>query len=458
MRGTYVGGTEVRQATPLGADTRVSSPPRGARLRAQARFGIALLLTLSGLALWLRSGLAVPPITYLAGPLPVLVAFIATIMYAAIGLSITLQRPEVRTGRILAWVAMIQGVRDLAWGYLALAVSSPTPMPIDPAMLAWLNYALTIPLVGALLVTLGVIFPTDRPESGAGWRVAGTAFVGGSLVLLGTVFRPGPIAFVPTLHNPLGPAGPEPLARTLQLIGYTILVVTAGLAAMLVVTRYRHADAATRAQLRVFAGSTLILAATFALLIVTSLAGLGTAAARDLIAMVFFVATALVPVAVLVAVARYRLYEIDRLVSRGFINGALVAILAGLSVAAVQLFTALFKALTGETSDAVLILTTLLLVSVFTPIKTRLETAAKRLTGDPAATSSGPAAIGAADAFPRVPADLGDPAFLAALDARISAIVDRRVATVRRARRHRPGRANARPGVDPEASERRRVA
>jgi hypothetical protein len=65
--------------------------------------------------MWLRSGLAVPPVTFLAGPLPILVAFIATALYATIGLAITLRRPEVRTGRILAWAAVIQGVRDLAW-------------------------------------------------------------------------------------------------------------------------------------------------------------------------------------------------------------------------------------------------------------------------------------------------------------------------------------------------------
>jgi hypothetical protein len=50
-------------------------------------------------------------------------------------------------------------------------------MPFDPALATWLNYALTFPLVAALLIMLIVIFPTDRPESNAGWRVTGSRSV-----------------------------------------------------------------------------------------------------------------------------------------------------------------------------------------------------------------------------------------------------------------------------------------
>jgi hypothetical protein len=380
--------------------------------------------------MWLRSGLAVPPVTFLAGPLPILVAFIATALYATIGLAITLRRPEVRTGRILAWVAVIQGVRDLAWGYAALAEASNTPMPLDPALATLLNYTLTIPLVAALLISLAVIFPTDRPETSVGWRVAGSAFAGGALVILGTLARPGRIAFVTTYTNPLGPEGLGPLAATFQLGGYVILVVTAVLAALLVVARYRRADGVTRAQLRVFVGATTFLSVMFALLIAASLPEAGTRAARDLIAVASLVGTALIPLAVAAAVAHYRLYAIDRLVSRGFVYGLLIGILAGLAAATIQLLTALVKALTGESSDAVVVLTTLLLVSVIPPIRPRLEAVAKRLTHDPPMAASAISVTGEApDGYRPTPPEFANPAFVAARDARIRLVVGPRDAT-----------------------------
>jgi hypothetical protein len=140
----------------------------------------------------------------------------------------------------------------------------------------------------------------------------------------------------------LRPEGLGPLAATIQLTGYAILVVAALVAASLVVSRYRHADEVTRAQLRVFVGATVFLAVMFALVIATSLADAGTRTTREGIAVAFLFGTAVIPLAVAAAVAHYRLYTIDRLVSRGFVYGLLVAILAGLSAATIQLTTALF--------------------------------------------------------------------------------------------------------------------
>lgn len=80
-----------------------------------------------------------------------------------------------------------------------------------------------------------------------------------------------------------------------------------------------------------------------------------------------------VPIAALVAILRYRLYDIDRLISTTFVLGALTAILAGLYAASLRMFTALFVGVTGQNSDAALVLTTLVLATSFTPVKQRLE-------------------------------------------------------------------------------------
>jgi hypothetical protein len=87
----------------------------------------------------------------------------------------------------------------------------------------------------------------------------------------------------------------------------------------------------------------------------------------------FFVASSLIPVAVGIAITRYRLYEIDRIVNRTILYGALTAILAGLFTAGVGVAQRLFVALTGETSDAALVLTTFVVATAYAPLRKSLE-------------------------------------------------------------------------------------
>ena len=70
---------------------------------------------------------------------------------------------------------------------------------------------------------------------------------------------------------------------------------------------------------------------------------------------------------------RYRLYEIDHLISRTLVYVPLTALLAGLYAATVTLLQRLFQSLTGDRSDAAIIISTLILASVFTPLRKWLE-------------------------------------------------------------------------------------
>jgi hypothetical protein len=110
--------------------------------------------------------------------------------------------------------------------------------------------------------------------------------------------------------------------------------------------------------------------------------------------------------AAVVAISRYRLYDIDVIIGRAVVFGGLTAILAGMYAASIRLFNALFVGLTGESSEAVLVITTLILATTFTPIKGRLE----RLVAS---------WMGGAEPSAAATAVLDDPAFGAALDERI---------------------------------------
>jgi hypothetical protein len=79
------------------------------------------------------------------------------------------------------------------------------------------------------------------------------------------------------------------------------------------------------------------------------------------------------PVTIGISILRYQLWGIDLLISRTLVYVPLTAILAGLYSATVTLCQKLFIAVTGDKSDAAVILTTLVLATTFTPIKNALQ-------------------------------------------------------------------------------------
>jgi hypothetical protein len=82
----------------------------------------------------------------------------------------------------------------------------------------------------------------------------------------------------------------------------------------------------------------------------------------------------LLPITLGIAILRYRLWNIDLIINRTVLYVSLTAILAGLYAASITLSQKMFVALTGEASDAAIVLTTLVIVSAATPLKERLET------------------------------------------------------------------------------------
>jgi hypothetical protein len=89
---------------------------------------------------------------------------------------------------------------------------------------------------------------------------------------------------------------------------------------------------------------------------------------------IWWLSLSAIPVTLTIAILRHRLYNIDVIINRALVYGALTAILAGLYTASISLFQRVFQAATGQKSDAAIVLTTLVLASAFTPIRTRLQT------------------------------------------------------------------------------------
>jgi hypothetical protein len=406
-----------------------SAAPRvSARRRAfyQARFWLAIVLVLLGLLFWTRGGFAIPPNTVAAGPLPLLLTMSASAAYASVGLLLALRRPEVRIGAIEAWVGVFLALLTLAWGYLAM--ESQVGFGSDVGQWVALAAAVLVtPSIAALAVGLVLLYPTDHLVS-ARWRAAAwVAICGVILAGVGRLLRPGELTFVGNYQNPVGVSALGLLPAVLQVGGYVLLGAAAVLSAASLVVRYLHSDPVERAQLRIFAALTTAGMIAFVIFVITFFFPNMDPGVRDAIVVVNIVLVALGPIALTVAIARYRLWEIDRLVERTFVYGALTAILAGLYAATIRLLEAVFIGVTGQSSDAVLIIATLALATTFTPVKNRLEHLAEAWTHERArALGIDPPPGDDADAAEVSRVAAADPQLVALIDARIRAILDER--------------------------------
>jgi hypothetical protein len=216
------------------------------------------------------------------------------------------------------------------------------------------------------ILSLLYVFPSGLPE--AAWtRLAYRVFTAWFTVaaLLGVV-RPGPLD-VSGRENPLG-LGP-PLLTTLYDNSIVVAPIAALVGVAVLVHRRRRADAVERAQLKWFwSGAVLLLA----VLVVIAFVPEGTADAVTFAIVVggFWG----LPVAIVIAVLRYRLFEIDRLISRTFayaiVLGTLAVVYAGLVF--------LVSGLLPRQGDLAVAVSTLAVVGLFRPFLARTRHAIDR--------------------------------------------------------------------------------
>ena len=188
--------------------------------------------------------------------------------------------------------------------------------------------------------------------------------------VLANAFAPTILSADSPVPNPVGVTGTPGKILTAMAGGSAALIGATGLAAVLsLVFRYRRAQAAERAQLRwlVYAGG-LIVAAFLAETLAAKVIGPG-AAANNLQNAMGSGAAALIPVAIGIAVLRYRLYDIDRIISRtvayAIVTGLLVGVYAGL----VLLATHVLRVHTPVAVAAA----TLAAAALFTPVRRRVQ-------------------------------------------------------------------------------------
>jgi hypothetical protein len=319
---------------------------------------------------------------------------VVAIVYASVGLALHRRRVQPVIGWLFLGFGVIAALANLTWSYVLLQADRGfPPAAIDAHEVAWLASIVLAPAWLIDATALLMLFPDGKPVA-AGWgRLLGLSVVLGLILAVCLATTPGPLTFYSFATNP-HPLGGSVANIAAGLTPVVMVAMLAILAAAVWTLRLRYARSGTveRLQLRWFAWA-CALVVVGAIVEVVPVGLLQWSAAEGDVAWLLFTASTLaVPIAALVAIMRYRLYDIDRLISGTFVLGALTAILAGLYAASLRLFTALFVGATGESSDAALVLTTLVLATSFTPLKGRLEGVARERFPPPSTSPPAPVA------------------------------------------------------------------
>jgi hypothetical protein len=192
--------------------------------------------------------------------------------------------------------------------------------------------------------------------------------------VLGVSLAPGTLdeRNYPGARNPVGVEGAGRLLEGTTTAGTALALVALLLAMVSMFVRFRRSIGVERQQLKwiVYAGAAA--ASGFALTLFLS----GPLA--NAVFAVAFLAFIGVPVAAGFAIMRYRLYEIDLLINRTLVYGALTALLVAVYVGSVVGLQSVFRAMTGQESTLAVVASTLLIAALFNPFRRRIQSLVDR--------------------------------------------------------------------------------
>lgn len=329
---------------------------------------VGAIVTVVGLSTYERPG------SYASTPFGDLAAMVFEVTLLSLGFVLRSRRPS----NVIGWLFLAFGIcatgSHLAWATMQVSYLPGGDRSIGVAA-SWLGSVGSILTWTYLFASVVIRFPDGQPDTPREARLLRWLPAFSIAAATGAAIRPGPLLIYPAFDNPITtmPAldGALTAASNVALLALLVPMTISGLA---IVRRYRGATSIERLQLRWFAfGATISLTATAIYLVFGVIVAPDDNVVREGTYALFVASLASLPIAVFQAIASHRLYDIDRIIGRTFAYGALTAILAGLYSASVRGFNWVFVALTGEESEAALVLTTLVLATTFTPIKTRLE-------------------------------------------------------------------------------------
>jgi hypothetical protein len=301
------------------------------------------------------------------------------VTFALVGALIVRRRPRTRVAWIMIGIgtSLGTGLAIAIYGTFGVTLAGviDAPFALEAMVIGGLFFA---PVFVLGTTTLMLVYPTDT-LLGPRWRSVVAVAAAASIVWnIAALFRHGPVNHPSALPNPLALSSDlVPAFDAMTALANLLSLIAIVLAAASLVLRYRRGDAIVRAQLRWFGVVAALLVFAVVMTALTTPAVDSGAAQETALSVLFFGLTvtviACLPIAIGIAITRYRLYDIDLIINRALVYGSLTAILAGVFTAGVGLAQRLFVLTTGASSDAAIVLATLVIATLYAPLRKRLE-------------------------------------------------------------------------------------
>jgi hypothetical protein len=296
--------------------------------------------------------------------------------FPALGLLILSRRPEHPIGWLFCAAGLLGGLDHFCSEYAIYALlAQPHSLPGGLAA-AWLSGWLWAPL-NAVLVYVALLFPNGRLPSRRwrplAWLNGSVAVVGGAIGGATGALVPGPVGGVGPIENPLGIEGLESISDLVkELIAAFSYGVLGIMAAISLFVRFHRADGVERQQIKwlAYAASLVVLGAILAYGVYGATGVRWTWQVGVVLLVSGFVAT---PIAVSVAILKYRLYDIDIIINRTLVYGALTVVLAGIFQAIDGALHYLLVTLSHLHSLPGAIIAALVVGALFHPVRHRIQ-------------------------------------------------------------------------------------
>jgi hypothetical protein len=297
------------------------------------------------------------------------------VAFASVGALLVVRRPENAVGWCMVVIGDGYALGGMTGAITGSAVADGPAGAATAGLAAWLTVFFTT--IGGLVFALGFIFPTGRGHTPTWDRLIRVGAITWPFIFaILFLFRPGPLHLFATIDNPFG-IGPDLRPLLGPQASQTLAASAAAFLPFLALnlaSRYQMADAIGRQQLKWFVLAQFV---TIAGVAAATLGALVSDQPPEAGLVVFGYAGALVPVAIGIAILRYRLYEIDRLISRSLSYAIVTGVLAAVfATTAVALSTLLGSLAQGE--SVAVAASTLIVLGLFGPLRRRAHAAIDR--------------------------------------------------------------------------------
>jgi hypothetical protein len=328
---------------------------------------LCAVLAVASLFLVLLNGRTLGEIFMAWGPSMLTLATL-TVSFSVVGALIASHRPENPIGWIFLAVGFLQGLLSAADQYAIYALlTNPGALPWG-AEASWLGQWIWAPGLGLILVFLPLLFPDGHPPSHR-WRPVGWL----GALSIGLTVVSSTIGLWPERGTALltGDESPSHVVHVLVDLVALPMMLLAGLGAVIsVLVRFRRARGDERQQIKWFAAAAALTLVWY-LVFGQSTRGLPEA----IVALSSLLVIPSIPITTGIAILRYRLYDIDRIINRTLVYGSLTAMLALVYFGGVTVTQALLRTLTGQEKlpQLIIVASTLVIAALFNPLRRRIQ-------------------------------------------------------------------------------------